>query len=69
MGGIVYGKAAFIDFERDTSLIHSDVEAETYAPNIGLVEVFKEHVYKDYNSVSGDFEITSGYRFSQIRIR
>lgn len=69
VNGFSYNNAVFVDNERFQSLINSDVEAETYAPNIGLIEVFKEHVYKDYNSVSGDFEITSGYRFSRIRIR
>jgi hypothetical protein len=69
IGGIAYDKAVFIDMERDTSRIHSDVETETYAHNVGLVHVFKEHVYKEFNSISGDFEIKSGYRTVQTRIR
>ena len=69
VNGVVYNSAVFVDMERFQSLINSDVETEIYVPNIGLVQVDIEHVYLEFNSISGAFEITSGYRYSQIRIR
>lgn len=68
VNGTYYEKAAYIQQQYDTSLINSDIETEIYARNIGLVQLYKIHVYKEYNPSSGQFEITSGYRYIQNRI-
>jgi hypothetical protein len=68
VNGTYFEKAAYIQQQYSKSLINSDIETEIYAKNIGLVQMYKIHVYKEYNASSGQFEITSGYRYIQNRI-
>ena len=68
LNGIHYANAASIEQQNFETLINSDVETEVYAKDIGLVQMYRIHVYKEYNASSGEFKITSGYRYTQNRI-
>jgi hypothetical protein len=68
VNNISYNRTVNIQQENFVTLINSDVENETYADGVGLVKIEKTHVYKTYNPVSGEFEIKSGYIFSQKRV-
>jgi hypothetical protein len=69
INSIPYSRTVSIQQENFVSLINSDIEKEVYADGVGLVELSKTHVNKSYNPSSGNFEIKSGYIYSQKRIR
>lgn len=68
VNGLNYAHAAFIELQNFVTLINSDVETEIYGEQVGLIQLYKYHVYKEYNAISGQFEIKSGYRYTQSRI-
>lgn len=67
VNSINYEKAVYIDLERFSSLINTDVETEIYAYNKGLVQKEKIHLYHPFNPISGAFDIKSGYKYIQTR--
>lgn len=69
VSGITYSNALKIQQQDFESIINSDIETEYYAHSVGLIQATKLHVYKIYNPESGQFEISSGYSYTQNRIR